>query len=396
MDSLHHLQEVLPTEVGYNPRNWVASDKESFKVRLTASDVPEDTFAGLSTELFFVAKGGRSAVGSEGLRAYEQLQPLIREINAADERIDAAKEAGTAPSAADLRFVEENRDRANSVMSPETQAKNQALLAKESDDYIWLNVWKLGVPPVQAKSTKYYIDVAAVFGRDQIDAVSDGLLVCEMHLLGGRIERGGQVIQPPNGIDLGRYKIEREKDAKGAFTHRHTIEPFANGDVFLDMLMSFVRSDDDRLRFLQLEYFAPDEDTYSWFPVAQATFPIYYVFTSNDLEVSLMDSDSDYLKLDVAQRRQQVRATLTQGQHTAAFKKTPEFFTVMDDKLDDSKPALAKERAIYLFNDERKAFKQLKRAIDMVDVSAGGADEGQEDAAIQSAISKALEEAKRE
>ena len=385
MDSLHHLQDVIPTSVGFNSRNWLADNEDSFVVRLGAGPDPNDVHSGLSTDLLFADSGGRTGY-------VQRTQAQSQRIDEAEARVQAAKDAGQAPDPADLEILRA-ADK-ESVLSEAALANIDIEVPTDPGQFVWLNPWKAipGVPRDQAKTAKLKIDLFAIFGRKGIDPRVDGLLVCEAYMLNVTPESGpGLAADVSDGVLIDRIRIDRKRADRGGFEEELFLQPFMNRDIMYDYMMSFVRQQDDRNRTLALRFLAPDEQTFEWKSIYNAYFGVDYRFVSTQLETSY--HSRSYMKLDVEQspeearesskaRNRQVQGTLLANRHVAIFTIAP-LREVRVFSLKAPSVALAEERAQWLYGDKTKIYGGLKRERDP-----------EQDADLQDAIRQSLEDAK--
>lgn len=381
MLGMHHFGEELPVGVGFNSRNWIATTKELFAVRiLTNGENPNDTHPGLTTDLLFAQYGGRAAFAADTRARFER-------VSAAEERVKAAQESGGTPTAEDIAILRIAED--DPPLDPATLAKLDTEVPSDPAEYVWLNPWKQMEGKDLAKTAKINMGIYATFGRKGIDPRVDGLLVCEISLLKVVTEVAGQAVEDPNGVLLERFRIDRPRSTRGPFEYQHTFQPFMNRSVMYDYMMSFVRQKDDRQRILLVEFFAPDEETYEWKPVYNATFGVDYRFTSIAFEAQY--HSPEYMQVGVEQtaevalaarnaRLRQVQGTLKANAHVAIFTSDKQRETRLIPPQSPS-AALSAERAQWLYGDASKVFGGLKRERGTED-----------DADLQSAILTSLEE----
>lgn len=317
--------ETADIGVTSNSSNWIATDEDSFIVRLNASENPAHSHPDLNTELLFAESGGREAF------------------------IRAAREQG----------MDESQLAALDIEVP-----------KDPNEYVWLNPWHTNAAaPGQEKDAQLKIDLFAIFGLKGFTPHTDGVLVCEATMLNVVGEKDGVPVSNTNGVLLKRFKITKTPAEKGGFEHELFLQPFKNRDVMYDYILSFARQTDDRNRYLLLEFFAPDEQTFEWKPIYNATFGVDYRFTSLQFENHF--HSPEYMKLDVEQspeealasrniRIKQVQATLKKGSNVAIFTHTPQKeMRVLGPQSVSFE--LATERATWLYNDASKIYAGLKR-----------------------------------
>lgn len=306
-----------------NAANWIATDENSFLVRLKASDNPAHTHSDLNTELLFAESGGREAYRRQALEQGMQESQLA----ALDSEVPT-----------------------------------------DPNEYVWMNPYNKSAPGNE-RDAQLKIEMYAIFGRQGFTPKTDGVLVCEATMLGVVGEKNGAPVSFPNGLLLDRFKITKTPAEKGGFVHELVLQPFKNRDVIYDYMLSFARQRDDRNRYLLLEFYAPDEQTFEWKPVYNATFGVDYRFTSLELENRL--HSPEYMKLDVVQspeeatasrnlRLRQVQATMKDNTNVAIFTHTPQQeVRVLGPQAVSFE--LATERATWLYNDASKIYAGLKR-----------------------------------
>lgn len=317
--------ETADIGVFSNSANWIATDENSFLVRLNASDNPAHSHSDLDTELLFAESGGREAF------------------------IRAAREQG----------MQESQLAALDIEVPE-----------DPNEYVWLNPWHTNpAAPGHERDAQLKIDLFAIFGRQGFTPKIDGVLVCEATMLNVVGEKDGMPVYHPNGVLLQRFKITKTPAEKGGFEHELFLQPFKNRDVMYDYILSFARQRDDRNRYLLLEFYAPDEQTFEWKPIYNAQFDVDYRYTSLELENTF--HSPEYMKLDVEQspdeatasrntRLRQVQGNLRADASVAIFTHTPQKEVRVLGPQSVSFE-LATERATWLYNDASKIYAGLKR-----------------------------------
>lgn len=257
----------------------------------------------------------------------------------------------------------------------------------DPSEYVFLNPWKANAPEKQERTAKLNINLYAIFGRKGIDPKVDGLLVCEVYLYGVPPKTGeGKDFK---SILVKRFRINRLRSERGGFEHVYSLQPFVNPDVISDYMRSFVGKGDDRVRALELHFYAPDEETYKWEKIYLAVFQVDYRFISLALENRY--HSAAYLKLDVeetaeeaaqsrAARMSQVKGTLKANANVAIFAVSPyNEIRAFKENLYVSKE-LEQERAQWLYGDASKIYTGLKRERDP-----------EQDADLQDAILQLLE-----
>lgn len=276
--------EASLTHIGFNPRNWPHYNQSVFDSQIFPGVDPADSFpaAEMSTDLLFADSGGsRAAYIETAERESAKLDEAERLIAEA-----VAKGEAAPPEALAIREKYKRGVLSTADDDPESLAeKLEREIPSDPGNYTWLRPWKPGGDKFFGRSAKFQIGTYASFGKKDIDPRVDGLLVVEVSMLDVRkLDANNELVVEPNGIIIDRYKIERKRSERGFIEDLHAIAPFENGGVMYDMIMAQCVNDDDRKRFLLVEYYAPDEKTLEWIPIYNAAFGVDFRYTTSALE----------------------------------------------------------------------------------------------------------------